>query len=487
GIRICHKKGLIHRDIKPGNILMSYEGKAKIADFGLAKAREQSALTVTGALVGTPAYMSPEQAVGKTVEPRSDLFSLGIVLYEMLTGVQPFRGETYSGVINEIVSKTPRPLTEIKPAIFDVVEDLINGLLAKDIDKRFPDAGSARKTLDHVVKALGIEFSDDMVSDFLKDPVRYASESKKRFAEHHLRRGLYLMKLGLDRIDDAIMEFKRVLEIDPDNTEAKEKLEQLKKKRKARISPLFTIPVLIAVVVVAVIIIMRGGRGRVEESYPGLSILTRPESGSVFLNGRNIGLAPIQLDSVAPGDHIIEARLEGYLPSSDTVTVLPGSTMKVVLNLTKEAKLEKRPVVKPKPRAKTGTLIVKTYPKAEIFIDGREATSPIRLPVGVHNLLVKKKGYQPWQGEVRIIEGAELTKEVRLKALPGYISVRSKPWADFFINGRYISTTPIKKLIKLKPGYHRFKLSNPDYWPWEDSLHVRPGETLRIDQTLVPK
>ncbi|RKX68988.1 hypothetical protein DRP53_09500 [candidate division WOR-3 bacterium] len=493
GLEYAHKKGVIHRDIKPGNILLSYEGKAKIVDFGLAKAREQSSLTVTGALVGTPAYMSPEQAVGKEVDHRSDLFSLGIVLYEMLTGVQPFRGETYSGVINEIISKTPRPISQIKPAIYDAVEGLLSGLLAKDCEKRFSDARSARESLGHVVKDLGIELSDDIISDFLKDPVRYSHLSRKRLADRHLRRGLYLMKLGLDRIDDAIREFERVLAIDPDNAEAKEKLEQLKRKRKTRISPLYTIPLLIVVALIALLVIMRGGR--VEVTYPSLTIQTVPDSATILLDGQKSGVSPLRLDSLSRGRHIVEAKRAGYLPAAETLDLMAGSTS-IVLVLKPESRPETKPesVVRERPRPeprpqvkKTGFLVIKSTPKADIYINGRSSGTRTELPPGQYEVVVKKEGYQVWRARITVVAGKEVVREVRLKSLSGWVSVKSKPWADLFIDGEYITTTPIKGPIRLKPGYHRFKLANPDYWPWEDTLYIRPGETLKILQELVPK
>ena len=496
GLEYAHKKGVIHRDIKPGNILISFEGRAKIADFGLAKAKEQSSLTVTGALIGTPAYMSPEQAVGKKVDQQSDLFSLGIVLYEMLTGSQPFRGETYSGIINEIISKTPRPLSEIKPAIFDVLEGLLNGMLAKDLERRFPDATAVRTSLDQAIKELGIEPSGDAVANFLKDPVRYAQESKKKLADQHLRKGLYLMKLGLDRIDDAIKEFERVLAIDPNNIEAKEKLEQLKKKRKTKLNPLYTIPVLVVAALIAVFVIIKGGRISPGESFSSISIMTNPKGATVYLDGKEIGLSPLVCDSVSPGVHLVEVKREGYIPFLETLKIHPDSTLSMDVALNKEGKpipeiVVKKPEVKKptvkKPVRKTGILIIKSKPLATIYINGKRSKAETRLAAGEYEVLVKRPGYQSWKGKALVEVGKRTVKAVVLKPLAGYVKVGSKPWADFFIDGKYVGTTPLNKVFKLKPGPHTFKLANYDYWPWTETMTVKPGETLRIYQVLVTK
>ena len=118
GLAAAHAQGLVHRDVKPANILLA-DGveRVKLTDFGLARAADDASLTKTGIIAGTPQYMSPEQSRGESVDQRSDLFSLGSVLYAMCTGRAPFRAETSYGVLRRVTDEEPRPIREINPDI----------------------------------------------------------------------------------------------------------------------------------------------------------------------------------------------------------------------------------------------------------------------------------------------------------------------------------------------------------------------------------
>lgn len=151
GLEYAHSKGVVHRDIKPGNIMVLTTGAVKITDFGIA--RTANAMTMTGQVLGTPNYMSPEQVVGKTVDGRSDLFSVGVMLYEMVTGERPFDGQSITTIMYKIVHETPIAPNKLDQTIHPGLSHIIEKCLEKSLEKRYQRAAEVSSALQNYTMA----------------------------------------------------------------------------------------------------------------------------------------------------------------------------------------------------------------------------------------------------------------------------------------------------------------------------------------------
>jgi len=154
GLASAHKKEIIHRDIKSDNIMVTREGQVKIMDFGLAKLKGATKLTQAGSTLGTVAYMSPEQASGEEVDQRSDIFSFGVVLYELLTGKLPFGGEHHAAIIYSILNEEPQPIARYNNKVSAKLEEIISKVLAKDREERYQHIDDLLADLRREKKAL---------------------------------------------------------------------------------------------------------------------------------------------------------------------------------------------------------------------------------------------------------------------------------------------------------------------------------------------
>ena len=147
GLAYAHEHGVVHRDIKPANIMVSAAAPVKITDFGIARMRTSSDLTQTGMMLGSPKYMSPEQVIGKRADHRSDIFSLGVILYEMLTGAAPFNGDNVTSLMYQIVNFAPPAPGAVNGAVPELLDYIVAKMLAKPLEERYQGAHEVARDL----------------------------------------------------------------------------------------------------------------------------------------------------------------------------------------------------------------------------------------------------------------------------------------------------------------------------------------------------
>jgi serine/threonine-protein kinase len=156
-MQAAHQKGIIHRDLKPANVLLGEDGTPKISDFGLARRVEDDRLTQTGALLGTPSYMAPEQAQGQQLGPAADIWALGAILYECLTGQRPFRGSSMLETLDQVRHADPPPVRALAPNVPRDLETICLKCLQKDPAHRYHSAAHLAEDLRHFLGGTPIQ------------------------------------------------------------------------------------------------------------------------------------------------------------------------------------------------------------------------------------------------------------------------------------------------------------------------------------------
>ncbi len=433
----AHKKGIIHRDIKPGNILVDKELKCKIMDFGIAKL-QNSSLTQTGTFLGTPSYSSPEQIMEGKVDHRSDIFSLGIVTYEMLTGKLPFRGQTLSSILYKIVHEPPESVENVQQIGFteESWNEVFNKVFAKDPENRYQSAK---------------QFSNDLIR-----AVKLTRSQKSRIKE-------LLSETGLD--SSVSMIEKELARNEYELIRAKEVTEK-KHKRKGGF---------FFVILMVVIALFAAGyyytNGEIMSNInEGLSqilpfnmtrevrIESNPEGADVFIDNNFVGKTPItvKLSGKNGEQKKIVLKKEGYKPVNSTFF------------FSKElSKLQYR-----LESLFTTMSVVTEPPQTTVIVNGEEScVTPceVKINTSQQNVLVfKADGYK--DKTIVLKPGEILTEKVVLEVIkqPAYLILDTEFPVRLYVrkNGKwkYIGNFSNGKTIKFEAGTIKLKVENKKFF-----------------------
>jgi len=228
----AHEQGVIHRDVKPENIMVRRDGVLKLMDFGIAHVVDMEHLTMTGAIIGSPAHMSPEQVDGKALDARTDIFSLGTMFFLLSSGMYPFNAETASGLLKQIVEARVPDIRAIRPGFPEDLYRVLRKMMARSPADRHASASEVADALEAAVAELGLSRDQAELARYLTDPEGYAEELRPRLAAARLRRAQAFLRAGKPAL--AIRELDGVIANDPDNVEAKRALAKAKRSVRRR-------------------------------------------------------------------------------------------------------------------------------------------------------------------------------------------------------------------------------------------------------------
>ncbi len=226
----AHKFGIVHRDIKPENVMIRSDGCLKLMDFGIAQMVDHQKLTMTGQLLGSPAYMAPELISGKPIDARTDLFAVGVMLYQLSTGELPFSGRNPHEVLARIADAEFTRPGAICSLVDDELEAVIERALAREPERRYQSAEDLARELERYLGEVGVAASQEEVTAYFTDPERYVDQLDKRVCTALMTRAEASTRAGHSA--RAIRLLGRVLELERDQKQAKQMLSRLRTRER---------------------------------------------------------------------------------------------------------------------------------------------------------------------------------------------------------------------------------------------------------------
>jgi len=461
GLAEAHRRGVTHRDLKPHNIMIDREGVVRIMDFGIARSSFTQGLTESGMMIGTPEYMSPEQSLGEPVDARSDIYSFGIVLFELLTGTVPFKGDTAVGVALKQTTDLPPEPRSLNPQIPAELNTLILKSLEKDKSKRSQSFDQIFAEIDRIEKS--IPPTQITASAKIARPAagpKHAEAGLAPFKKFIVPGAVVLGAAALFGLLAVLGVFKAKARVPSLETALKPESKEVAAATTTSVQP-----IRIPETTTSVRPEPQKAEPKASATYP-LEITTDPAGASVWIDGALQGKAPISVEWTKDTCRIRIEKSGGWLPLEEDVRLRPGQLNQIQRTLKTEAY----------------KVAVTTDPPGATVTLGKDnlGLSPVvkEVRAGKYALRIDKNGFFSVQEAVNLNAPFEKTYTL-VKISYGNLRISADPEADVYIDGKLIGRIPPFPTVKLLSGKHSILFIAPGF-----ARKFTVEVTIGADQTV---